>query len=340
MNCNRIREVTENLLNCGDDIGTMKRSVDQLYDLFSKITGVNSDDLNEEHLFLSSGQAINPSSAALCLIDFKRTALFLRGIDKAIMQKISLQNERKIHILYAGTGPYATLILPLLTLFSPGKIQVDLLDVNSKSLNAAIKLFGSLQLDLFIGNSYNQDASKFTIEKEYDIVISETMQAALKKEPQVAIMQNLIPQLPPDAIFIPERITIAAGLVSNRKWDDENGYYLGAEELIREELFSVDKRNLKTECFKKSIIVPHAVGNCRNLMLFTTIEVFDNEILYDNDCSLTSPWKVFEIKDDIVETIHFWYETGALPGVKCRFDGETEVIDTSKRMRTNALRKS
>ena len=217
----KIKYLAQNLLNCDDDFLIMKQSVDQLYSIFSEITGITFDNFNNEQMMLPSGKAISPSSAAHCLLELKRTAIFLRGINKAIQYKLSQNMNRPVKIFYAGSGPYATLIIPLLTIYSAGDLEVDLLDINEISINAVTKLIGDLRLNCFIDKTYLRDATTFCLDKKYDIVISETMQAALKKEPQVAIMQNLISQMDEDGIFIPEAITISAALVSNGHWDDE-----------------------------------------------------------------------------------------------------------------------
>ena len=125
----------------------------------------------------------------------KRTAIFFRGIYQAIQHKIKEKSKSKVLILYAGTGPYATLVTALFPLLESSEVSVDLLEINLVSLRSATDVITGLGLQAFIGDSYCSDATTFKIEKPYDIVISETMQAALKEEPQVAIMQNLIPTI-------------------------------------------------------------------------------------------------------------------------------------------------
>ena len=131
---NTIRECAQNLLACAEDYLILKQSVDRLFSIFSEITGVSGDNFNNELIFLASGKAISPSYAALCLLEMSRTAKFLRGINKAIKQKLSEITNRPLQILYAGTGPYGTLLLPLMSLYSPDDFQVDLLDIGPAGL--------------------------------------------------------------------------------------------------------------------------------------------------------------------------------------------------------------
>ena len=58
-------------------------------------------------LYFENGKALSTYHAALCLDDLIRTKKFIRGIDKAIIEK---SKNKPIHILYAGTGSFAPLI--------------------------------------------------------------------------------------------------------------------------------------------------------------------------------------------------------------------------------------
>lgn len=321
-----VRQSAYSLINCADNIGLMKRTVDELYRIFSSITGVTMDRLNsDEAVMLPSGKAISTAAAAHCLLEMMRTTVFLRGINKAISVKLSEANGKPISMLYAGTGPYATLVAPLLLLFNPSEIKVDLLDINQVSLSSAVKVLEQLGLGQFIGSVYLADAAIFKVEKNYDVVISETMQAALKKEPQVAIMQNLIPQMKKDAIFIPEAITIEAALVSRGKWNEETLMVESVQRISLGTILTVDRNHLDVENDPKVVQVPNAIGECRQLNLYTTIRVFGRHVLDEGDCSLTLPLRIGGRERVEGETITFWYEQGEVPGIRYLLDG-TETI--------------
>jgi len=317
-----VRQATRDILDCADDFVVMKQSVDTLYQLFCCITQVDALNLNgNKDIMLSSGKAISTAAAAHCLLEMKRTAVFLRGIRKAITNKIAENKNSPIQLLYAGTGPYGTLVIPLLTLFSKEEIRVDLIDINSESLNALQILIKALQLENCIGEVYCTDATTFIVEKKYDIVVSETMLACLKNEPQVAIMQNLIPQLPPEAIFIPEEISIDAAL-TNPKMEHERLFYYESEQppfrrIALGNLFTVNKQNLNPNNMQKTLTIPDE-KEFPALKLFTTVQVFGNEILSENDSSITMPVIFYDLHRQPVRHVAFEYIQGQKPHIESR----------------------
>jgi hypothetical protein len=71
-----------------------------------------------------AGLAIDTRSAALCIFDMMRTRKFLLGIRDAIDEKLRIDPGQPVTILYAGTGPFATLLTPLITVFRPDQLQM------------------------------------------------------------------------------------------------------------------------------------------------------------------------------------------------------------------------
>jgi predicted RNA methylase len=319
-NINLAGVATETLISCGNDFQKMKQSVDSLYELFKSITNIDFTNWSNGDIHLPSGKAISPEGAAHCLLEMKRTAIFLRGIKQAIDSKMSDCKEQ-VKILYAGCGPYATLITPLLHYYSADRISVTLLDINSVSLNSAEKLIKEFDLVDYINQFVLADAATYKVDRLYDIVISETMQAGLKNEPQVAITQNLIPQCKFDTIFIPEQITIDAYLRKRGIWDGDQLLEEGGETNHLCELFTVSKANLDSSSYRKVITLPQTFNKPYDLLLYTTIKVFGNEVLELNDCSLNLPLKYFELREGYTKTVEFWYNQSNKPKI------ESKILD-------------
>jgi hypothetical protein len=301
---------TRILLECGNNAAEMKQAVDQLYRIYSSITEVKVDQINNnKDIMLPSGKAISTAAAAHCLLEMKRTAVFLRGINKAIALKLSQATNKSIRILYVGTGPYGTLLTPLLPLYKSTELKVDVLDINQKSLVALHELTAKLELEEYIEEMHFTDATTFTVTKQYDIVICETMLACLKNEPQVAIMQQLIPQLTDDCIFIPEEISIDASL-TNPKMEMDRLMYFETEqppfELISlGNIFTVNKYKLDNSDYKKTLSIPDFTARFPILKLFTTVKVYENEILTDNDSSITLPKQYHDFRKEQAKEVEF-----------------------------------
>jgi len=316
-----LNENTQLLLNCEDDAGSMKLAVDQIYEIYSQITGVRVDTIHlNKDILLPSGKAISTAAAAHCLLEMKRTAVFLRGINKVIIQKLSQATDKPIRILYVGTGPYGTLLTPLLPLYASTDLKVDLLDINHQSLIALHDLIGTLGLRKYVGDVFCTDATTFTVSKPYDIVICETMLACLRNEPQVAIMQHLIPQLNDGCIFIPEEISVDASLTNPKMEMDRLMYYETEQPLFERvslgNIFKLNKRTIHKTLERKKLSIPDKTANFPMLKLFTTVTVFKDEVLTDNDSSITLPKLYYNFREQTAQEVEFWYVQGEKPRIE------------------------
>jgi len=325
-----VHQSAQDILFCADDFAIKKKAVDELYRVFSSITGVKIDHLNRDaDIMLPSGKAISTAAAAHCLLEMKRTAVFLRGINKAIALKLSEATNKTIRILYAGTGPYGTLITPLLPLFKPENLIVDLLDINANSLAALQKIVNQLGLESYIGDIWCADATTFSVTKHYDIVLCEAMLACLKSEPQVAIMQNLVPQLNSACIFIPEEISIDAYLTNPKMEMERLMYYENGAPLFERKLlgniFKLSKAELNSIQTRKTLSIPDDISSFPVLKLFTIINIFDDQMLSDNDSSITLPKQYYDFRKQRAKQVEFWYVQGGKPRIESRVVNQTTL---------------
>jgi hypothetical protein len=163
--------------------------------------------------------ALGPTWAALCVEDIARTRQFVRGTYQAVQARRHANGGLPVHVFYAGCGPFATLVLPLLAYFSEQQLRLSLVDINPISVACVQRLFARLNLQGFLDDVLLADAMRMTIAKpnEIDIVLSETMQRTLKNECQVQIMSNLMRQLPEHVLMLPERITLTLAQIDFSK---------------------------------------------------------------------------------------------------------------------------
>ena len=344
-----LKRVADELLSHrGDE--RLSGAVTALYSLCSSVTGIvensnHADDRDE--IGLPSGKAISPRDAARCVLDYKRTSKFLRGIHAAILDAQARFPNTTIEILYAGCGPFAPLAIPLTSRFSPTEIQFTLIDIHKRSLNAAEHLFQVFGLTPFVRDYIHCDAASYKHDAHHviHIILVEAMQAALEKEPQVAITMNLAPQLCAGGIFIPERIAVHCYLceLTNEfpdlrvEGDTATSFSAGsAGDAVRANLGRVLELTAGNCCNllasngsgehrggalspKVILDVPNDLDGDFNLMLLTTITVFDSIALGDYESGLTCPRVLHDLgKIGGGMRIELAYSLGDKPGFKYR----------------------
>ena len=163
-----------------------------------------------------AGVAIGTTWAALCLDDAWRTKRFVSGLHQAVGDQLKRQTG-PVHVFYAGTGPWATLFLPLTTRFSPDQLRLTALEINPISVRSVRQTLSQLGLDAYLEEVIEADAARHRIlpARPVDILLSETMQHTLISEMQVPIVINLLTQLPPTTVLVPASIRVHLGIMDD-----------------------------------------------------------------------------------------------------------------------------
>ena len=331
----RLRTLTEQLLEGAALPGDAAAAVRELESLFSELAafGVPTENIAEGESRLSTGLAISPGQAAMCLRDFGRTTAFLRGVHRAIASCAQAAPGRTVEVLYAGCGPYALLAVPILAIHPLGEVRFTLLDVHERSLRAARALVESLGLEAGVTAYVQADASGYRIppERAPHVVLAEAMNACLEKEPQVAIARNLLGQAP-EALMIPEEVSVEAGLIDLSKEHVfvDAGHTGPIPEPERDRVrlgtvFTLDRANIAAWKHRRGstlpageIELPLGVPDRYRPMLWTRITIFEDVVLEDYDSSLTLP-KPMPSSGAASGDGHlrFRYQLGASPGLAC-----------------------
>ena len=219
-----IQSICTRILNESSAPDELRGAVDEFVTICREVSGISPDPgfqawSGDE--FLDQGVAINPRAAAQCALDYRRTVVFLRGVHAAMQSLKARSSGNALNILYAGCGPFATLLLPLLARFEPFEVNITLLDIHQSSLDSVRLLcnhfgVGDHSLRLVRGN-----ACSYQHPQELDLVIAETMQKALEQEPQFAVTANLAPQLRRGGLFLPQKIQVDLSLAAADKHHKE-----------------------------------------------------------------------------------------------------------------------
>lgn len=251
------------------------------------------------------GIALSPQDAAKCLKDYHRTVRFIKGSHRAIERLFSKFPDEEIHLLYAGCGPFATIITPILSLFSPHRLKITLLDIHEFSLTHASNLLKDLNLSSFIYKTIIGDACTYQKgpNEKIHLLVSETMFRGLIREPQYLISTNLAPQLTEGGLLIPEEIRIEAGysFFGNEPYFQfgDNG---GTEKCVkinfpqRAMIGTVLQLNkfstsgdVKQKLSKPFQAPEHPLTEQPDLCLFTTVKIFEDIVLGSTESTITNP---------------------------------------------------
>lgn len=195
------------------------------------------------------------------------------------------------------------------------------MDINRESLSSVEKLYAQLGALEYIEELICENSATYKLEKTMHLGITETMQQALLKEPQVSIMLNLIPQLPEKGVFIPQRVQVTAKLIDRNK--EMEGRLSGtgpAERLHLGTAYSIGMQNCNLPV-PVTFEIPLQTGSLTELFLFTEIVVFEDERLEENDCSITLPYRLGDMEGEKGKTVWVEYVINERPGWRWELEG-------------------
>lgn len=316
---------TKLLLNRDCNIGRDHEITRELSQLYAKVGGISSDEnINDwDNVELESGVAINPIQAAKCLEETLRTQMFIKGIYQCLLDKLS--QKHTVNVVYAGTGPYGCLLLPLLALMPTAPIRVSLIDIHKDNTESIQRIVEHLGIDHQITSIECADATTWSPKSpvQFDIVISETMTALLGREPQVAIFAHLQQFLADDGILIPEKVSLSAVLLpfeSANLPDIPLGQFF---ELNRELTRSLAKGH--QDGLIGEIVLPRSFSSIdyQHLSFRTDIQIYRAHWLTFGQCSLNLSIDYAGLKLEPGGSIKFCYRMTALPKFEFTFPVES-----------------
>jgi hypothetical protein len=311
----RLRRLGRILLDVSAPPDDLQIAADELHDMLLSIGGGEAL-FPSANMETAAGTALAPSLAASCLKDARRTAVFLRGTRAAIAEAQRRHPGERLNAVYAGTGPLASLVLPLLPFLSPDEIRFAFLDLHETAVASVRSILESFGFEGFAIEVRATDVAthRFPPDLRIHIAIVEVLQRALMTEPQVAITRNLAAQMVPSAVLVPEciRLDVAFG-----EPHIEGLASLAHAGTIGElTLTTAQEDDLP---FGATLPMPAASGTSCGICL-THITVFGEHRLGPFESGLTVPVAWWDLRPGPThERVSFWYESSERPGVRWRF---------------------
>jgi hypothetical protein len=298
----KLSKIADTILDQGTPRADLEAVLCEFLEMCSRASGVEPSPSFEawaEDSFLDSGVAINSRAAAHCVTDFRRTVVFLRGVFAALTQAEQQFSNVPVKVLYAGCGPYATLLLPLLGRFDPGRLDVTLLDYHQQSLDSVAQLIEFFEYGDYRIKLLQADTCDYRSSQPLHLIIAETMQKSLEQEPQFAVTANLATQLSPGGIFIPQKIEVELCLVNpeGKRVPLADVLTLSSDRVETLEKTAVqNKQTGKRELASVLAEIPGELATHGfEALFFTRIQVFSDYRIADNEAEITLPSRCTEL---------------------------------------------
>lgn len=326
-----LRRLTLSILDSQTLAHTLRSEVLDLTEILldSGSFRISREDLSLGETRTENGEAISPTMAAMCAREYVRTVQFLRGTHAAILEIRKQFPDRPARVLEIGCGPIGTLVVPLMTIFSPQEALFTLLDIHSDSIDSAKQVVETLGLTDSIAGWETMDASQYRVDSASppDVILMEIMRGCLEGEPQVAITRHLLAQVP-HALLVPEEVRIDLNLVDQSRefqlnaLPDDGG--IQRDRIPVSSIFVLNRetvhswKSLSGDQLPGSIArIPDGTERRYHPKLFTNIRVYQNHVLRDYSCSLSLPRNV-PIKGKIEpgDLLQFHYELGKFPQLR------------------------
>lgn len=279
---------------------------------YDSLKGLNSPTTTQ------TGVALDPWQASMALDDRGRTAAFIRGSVRAVESVLRMRPDSPVRLLEAGCGPLATLSTPLMARFGPEQLKVTLVDLHQESIDSARGVIEQLGLSAGLDQAICGDLMAMGVADSFDVVVLETMAAALYREPQVALMRHLARALP-SALILPENIGIDLQLIDPRR-ETRSIPPVPADRQPLGKVYELNRTSamdgdLGDTCLPAATLqIPESVAPGRGLFLTTTVEIFDQVSIADYDAQITLPFGIPNADSSwLGREIQFRYRIGDLP---------------------------
>ena len=223
------------------------------------------------------------------------------------------------------------------TLFSSDQLQFTLLELNPVSFQKIQRVVQQMEIGAYVRRIVQTDATTYQIpvDEQIDILLSETMQNALKREQQVPIICNLLQQIDYEVILIPELIELQLAVMNPTL--NQNRMLHGSKESCSQVLgsfFKLDVPSVRTFYTNhQHLSNTHKFPDCHfkitediqkkfsELYVFTRLCVYQEIEIFLSENGLTIPYKLtdFDDQEKKITNISIAYELGEEPDIHYSF---------------------
>lgn len=89
------------------------------------------------------------------------TERFIQGVYLGLQSAIAMVSGAPVHIIYAGTGPFATLAIPMTTIFTSRQIRFTFIEINPHNIKPLQNIIQGFEAENFVTEILQQDATRF-----------------------------------------------------------------------------------------------------------------------------------------------------------------------------------
>lgn len=163
------------------------------------------------------GLVLSPLNCSRTIRDINRLDFYIKSLHKLVADL--LKSRTQIHLVYPACGPFAPLLMPLLTFYSkqqlvaPDQLRVTLIDIQSGAVKTLQQLAEDLGVSGYIDSIVEGDASTYAPKQAFDILLLEASHHGFSREAHLMLARQLLPHLKPSGVMLPCEISVKAALV-------------------------------------------------------------------------------------------------------------------------------
>ncbi|MCW8331527.1 hypothetical protein MD588_22275 [Photobacterium sp. SDRW27] len=281
----------------------------------------------------ATGQVMSVDDAVHTVKDIYRVKAFIRGLHLSIRQQIESNPSKTIHLVYPACGPFAPLLLPLLSYCSEQGITSDqltitLIDIQPGAVKVLNRLVDDLAIRHYIQDILCIDVMGYQPELPIDILLMEAFQHGLSREGHVSFARHLSQFIAEGGVMLPEKVEINACLAKgqreyNDQWQQQPRCHstlidpsIQQERIELGNVFTLTLDKLRTmsvlplgdgfeivEC--EQVQIPSDVPDINQRILLTTasVNVFGDENIEQYDSGISHPRADMSICIDFIPKV-------------------------------------